>query len=66
MDKRSKYYKLVGMLKDRHGEKVKLQPLKQMIAIEIGATERTITETLKMMLDLNLIIETDPFIFKIQ
>jgi hypothetical protein len=65
MDKRNRYGKVLSLLAPIRGQKVSIGKLKNLIMINIGSTEKTIEDILKFMISLNLITETESFIFKV-
>ncbi len=58
MDHRSKYSKVVKLLKPLIGRTLHITKLKHLIITEIGSDERTISSTLKIMAETGLIRET--------
>ncbi len=68
MDKRNKLVKIKEVLRNNFkvGEKVPIGRLQKAIMLNIGASERTIEDSLKLMCDFGFIVEVDNFVFKIQ
>jgi len=65
MDGRTRYAKACRILKEIEGEKLHLNKLRRRIMIEVGTSEETITEFLKLMRELEMIVERDNFIFEV-
>ena len=66
MDGRTRYNKMVKLLKPLVGQKIHMDKIRFKIMINIGTSEKLITETLRFMIDTGLIKETDHLVFKIQ
>ena len=64
-DGRSRYNKIKRLLSPLKGQKLHLNRLKHLIAINIGTSERVIQETARFMIDTALIVERDHLIFEV-
>lgn len=60
MDNRNKYNKIKKMLKSA-GSKISLNELRKLIIVEIGSSEDTIRDTIRLMIDTGLIKEFQEF-----
>lgn len=65
-DGRTRYNKMVQLLKPLVGQTLHIEKLRKEIMIEIGTSETVVRESLKFMIDLGLIHETDHLIFKVE
>lgn len=64
-DQRTRYSKLVRLLKEFKGKTMKLDKIKFQVMINVGSSENVIQESLRLMIDTGLITETDHMIFKV-
>lgn len=64
-DQRTRYSKLVRLLKEFKGKTMKLDKIKFQVMINVGSSEQVIQESLRLMIDTGLITETDHMIFKV-
>jgi len=64
-DHRSKYNRLKVMLSHFKGEKYHIEAFKQLIRLKIGSSPKTVEDTMKLMIETNLIHEVEHLIFKI-
>lgn len=65
MDGRTRYNKMIRLLKPLVGEILHLDKIRHKVMIEIGTSENVVRETLKFMIDMNLIIEREHMIFEV-
>lgn len=61
MDNRNKYNKIKRLLNAVKHNKVSLMELRKLIIIEIGSSEETIINTIRLMIDTELIKEFQEF-----
>jgi hypothetical protein len=67
MDKRTRYCKIVEILSGYEvTDEVPLSTLRRLIIMNIGSSERVITDCLRLMINYGLIIEVDNGIYKIK
>ena len=64
-DGRSKYNKVCELLRPIVGQEVGINTLWRMIMIEVGATDKTIRDTFKLMLSLGLIQEIEHLVYRV-
>ena len=64
-DGRSRYNKMVQLLKPLVGQKLHMDKIRRKIIINIGTSETLIGDTLRFMIDTGLIIERKHMIFEI-
>lgn len=65
MDGRTRYNKMVQLLKPLVGKKLRMSEIQRKIMINIGTSETVVRESLKFMIDLGLIKEVDHLVFKV-
>ncbi len=66
MDGRTKFSRVKKLIDSLEKRKLyHMNEIKKLIMMEIGSQEKTISETLKLMTDFQMIKEIRPFIFKI-
>jgi len=65
MDGRSRYNKMINILKPWIGETKHISQIRRMIAIDIGISEGVIQSSLRFMINTGLITETDHLIFRV-
>ena len=65
-DGRTRYNKMVQLLKPLVGQTIPMAKIQRKIMIEIGTSDIVVRDTLRFMIDLGLIHETKHLIFKIQ
>ena len=65
MDNRTRYARITKMLKGIEKKTLKKGELERHIMIEIGSSERTISDAIKLMLDLDMVKEVDHLVFQI-
>ena len=64
-DGRSRYNRMVKLLKPLVGETMHIDKIRRKIIINIGTSEKLIGDTLKFMIDTGLIVERDHLIFEV-
>ena len=65
MDNRSRYTKMIKILKPWIGQVKHINQLRRMIAIDIGTSEGVIVSTLRFMIDTGLVTEVDHLQFRV-
>jgi len=65
-DGRTRYNKMVKLLKPLVGQKLHMEKIRRKIMIEIGTSEIVVQDTLRFMIDLGLIHEVKNLIFEIK
>ena len=65
MDGRTRYNKISKLLEDLVGKTIEMDKLKRRVMIDIGSSEEVVRDSIRLMLDLGLIIETKAFVFKV-
>ena len=63
MDNRTKYNKIVNLLKPIIGQTISLDKLRRRIMIDIGASDIVVHETISLMMELGLIREVEHLVF---
>lgn len=64
-DGRTRYNKMVKLLRPLVGKTLPMSQIKRKIMIHIGTSETVVQNSLRFMIDLGLIKEVDHLIFKI-
>ena len=64
-DGRSRYNKILKLLKPLVGQTLPLHKIERLIMIEIGTTDNVIQQTTRFMIDLGMIIERDHMVFEV-
>ena len=64
-DGRSRYNRIVKLLKPLVGKTIPLHKIQRLIMIEIGTSDKVVQETSRFMVDLGMIVERDHMIFEV-
>ena len=64
-DGRSRYNRMVNLLRPLVGRKMHIDKIRRKIIINIGTSEKLIGDTLRFMIDTGLIVERDHLIFEV-
>ena len=64
-DGRSRYNRMVNLLRPLVGRKMHIDKIRRKIIINIGTSEKLIGDTLRFMIDTGLIVEREHLIFEI-
>ena len=62
---RTRYAKVCNLLKPILGKKKTLGELQRRVMIDVGSSPSVIKESIQLMIDLGLIVETSHLIFKV-
>jgi len=65
MDGRTRYNKMVNLLKPLVGQRLPMGAISRKIKINIGTSDTLVRETLKFMIEMGLIKEKSHMVFKI-
>jgi len=65
MDGRTRYNKMVNLLKPLVGKRLPMGTISRKIKINIGTSDTLVRETLKFMIEMGLIKETSHMVFEI-
>ena len=64
-DGRSRYNRMVNLLRPLVGRKMHIDKIRRKIIINIGTSEKLIGDTLRFMIDTGLIVEREHLIFEV-
>ena len=65
MDGRTRYNKISKLLEPIVGQTLPMDKLKRRVMIDIGSSDDVVRETIRLMIELGLVVETKAFVFKI-
>jgi len=66
MDGRTRYNKIKQLLKPIIGKTMHSDKIRRRVMIDIGTSESVITETMHLMIELGMIREVKPWIYKVE
>ncbi len=65
MDGRTRYNKIVKLLSEHQGKTMHMDDLRKMILIDIGTSDEVIRDSLRLMIDLGMIVERKHMVFEV-
>ena len=65
-DGRTRYNRMIKLLQPLVGQTISMSKIQRKIMINIGTSQVVVRDTLRFMIDLGLIHETEHLVFKIQ
>ena len=65
MDGRTRYNKISKVLEPLVGQTLPMDKLKRRVMIDVGSSEEVVRDSIRLMIELGLVVETKAFVFKV-